>query len=113
MEAPKVKWFKTTGGKVGIVLGSIAAVIGTVLLVKHFRKPKDQSTTTTTSDSSKQITDQPKNDQVAAANNTSTTTAPVNNNTSAPAGDLPNGGVGCGPIRTAFDRIYNYIKCGN
>lgn len=99
MEITKAKWFKTTGGKVGIAIGIVAAAIGTVLLVKHFRKPKEET---------KKLPDTKSEE-----NQTNQSATPEAKTETPAASDLPNGGVGCGPVRTGFDRAFNYVKCGN
>lgn len=109
MELAKVKWFKTTGGKIGIVIGTLAAVTGIVLLVNYVKnrnKPNDSANETKPG----QTTDQNKTETTTT---TTTPTDPKTQPVETAKSDLPNNGVGCGPIRTAFDRVYNYVKCGN
>ena len=106
MEITKAKWFKTTGGKIGIAIGALALVTGVVLLVKHFNKKGETKKDETKKDETK--TEQgadPKTD--TKTNPTGPFALPLPENA-----DLPNAGVGCGPVRTAFDRVYNYVKCG-
>ena len=107
MELAKMKWYKTTGGKIGIVIGSLAVLTGVTLLVRHFIKKGAEK-----KDDTKQIGDQTKTDTTTAT--TTQTTEPAKTETTPnekPNPDLPNNGVGCGPVRTAFDRVFNYVKC--
>lgn len=100
MELAKVKWFRTTGGKIGIVVGALALVTGVVLLVKHFTKKP-------TEEDKKLPPDETKTDTTTKPAETKTEVTP--NEKTNP--DLPNNGVGCSAVRTAFDRVYNYVKC--
>lgn len=110
MELAKVKWFKTTGGKIGIVIGSLAVLTGVTLLVRHFVKKGAEK-------KDDKVGDQTKTDTTTTTTTTdSTKTEPAKTETTPnekPNPDLPNNGAGCGPIRKAFDRVYDYVKCNN
>lgn len=108
MELANVKWYKTTGGKIGIAIGVAVVIIGSALGIKYLVKKGAEKK------DDKQIGDQTTNPETSPTNTTPKTepvkTEPTQNEKPNP--DLPNNGVGCGPVRTAFDRVFNYVKCG-
>ncbi len=96
--APTIKWYSTTGGKIGIFLGLGALITGVVLLVRK-KLSKSESTISMDTTTPDRIVDQaeaekPNNTQIAYAEN-----------------DLPNQGVGCGDVKTTFDKAYDYVFC--
>lgn len=92
--AVSTKWYKTTGGKIGIFLGVTALITGIVLAVKHF----------TNSDPEKK-SEEVENDLKEKVESSA---KEIDKKEEVP---LPNGGVGCGPLRKNFDRVYDYVKC--
>jgi len=109
MELTKAKWFKTTGGKIGIVVGALALITGVTLVVRHFVKKGDEKKLPP-ADETKTETTTPATSATTTTTTPTTTEKPANQQV---ASDLPNGGAGCGPIRKAFDRVYDYVKCNN
>lgn len=79
-----IKWYNTTAGRVGIGLGVAGAVVGIVLLVKHFMEPKVIDIT--------HLQDKKEPDK----NPTHTDSLPTGK---------------CADVKTGFDKSYNYVKC--
>ena len=85
----QIKWYKTTGGKVGIVLAITALVTGTILLISKFNKSSEPT--------KKKLDEAVKKVEEA--------TKPLTEKHE----NLPPGGK-VEDIKTDFDRIFNYIK---
>ena len=96
----KNKWYNTTGGKIGIVLGVATLALGTYFGVKHFRKPKIDLDTIP-DNSQKTINNKPASAPASSASGQKTYSTD----------QLPNGGGGCGDVKNTFDKVYDYVKC--
>lgn len=89
------KWYATKGGKIGIFAGLTVLTVGTILLVRYFKNNSPEKKLAEMAD---KIKDQVEKD-------------PELSKTTENKADLPNGGIGCGEVKTSFDRTYNYVKC--
>lgn len=90
MSVANVKWYKTTGGKVLMVLGITAAVTGIVVAINKFKKAQEPT----------------KKDIEEAVKRVEEATKPL---TEPKYDNLPKGGLS-EDVKTDFDRVYNYIK---
>lgn len=99
----KGKWYSSTAGKVGIVLGIAVVAIGTYFGIQHFRKPKEE---TKIPDAGAKTETKPNSSATAKPNN------PVASKEYTPD-QLPNKGVGCGDVKSTFDKVYDYVKCNS
>lgn len=96
--AVEVKWYKTTGGKVGIVALIGLAATAIIVVIRANSKPKQQA---------EKMNEVINNLKDAADKGELNTLTPHNYDSS----ELPQGGKGCGDVKGSFDRVYNYIKC--
>jgi hypothetical protein len=89
MELTKgAKWYKTTGGKIGIAVGIAALVTGIVIAVKKYASvaaiPSEKKLNEAVDKIKEVIADMPDD-------------------------DMPKGV--CGSIQKSFDRVFDYVKC--
>jgi len=97
--ASNIKWYKTKGGKIGIFVGLGLLATGIMLYVRSQYKSSAQA------DNMNSVINGLKEDAEKKDSAIEATTS----NTS----DLPEGGKGCGDVKTNYDRAFNYVKCNN
>lgn len=110
------KWYKTKKGKIiiGVAVAAIAAITTTIIVLNNKKKKeqkklddgqsKQDGINTTTNAGANPQTQTPSSTPKKSDN-----TAPKSKEYS--KSELPNNGVGCGDVKTNFDRQYDYVKC--
>lgn len=94
MEVVKKKWYKTTGGVIAILAATATAITGIVYAVRRNREAEKPAASP--SELTKAV--------VSAAEKLSQEES-LTPNESLPPGKCD------GPVRTDFDRLFNYVKC--
>jgi len=109
------KWWggQSKTAKTLYIVGTLAVIAGVVYFATR-KKGKD-----TSNKNDGGVTDIPKEEgiktpEASSSKTTSSTGTPEKKpqqNTFSDKSSLPNGGVGCGDVKTTYDRDFDYVKC--
>ncbi len=98
-------WANSSKLTKGLIIGGVLAVAGAAVWYFGFRKKEEEITY------EEVHSDPEKNEEELANERAASVINKLESNNSVNPATLPNGGVGCSELRTAFDSNNDFIKC--